>query len=71
MKSPLRATIALALLFAPTLHAGEPAWPDLEQQFDTLPMATRRFTGPMPRRQPKAEKTKSSDHAGTEAPKGP
>ncbi len=37
----------LALLAISPLHAGEPGWTELEHQFDTLPMETRRLTGPL------------------------
>ncbi|MCX6877068.1 MAG: glycosyl hydrolase [Verrucomicrobia bacterium] len=47
MKSPMPAACTLALLALQALPAKEPDWRDLEQQFDTLPMAARRLTGPL------------------------
>ena len=47
MKPPVLTSIVLALLAFPTAHAREPGWGDLEKQFDTLPMETRRLTGPL------------------------
>ncbi len=47
MNAPVFTASVLALLAIPTLSAKDRGWTELEEQFDTMPMAARRHTGPL------------------------